>query len=461
MGAFSLENWEARSRGFSVVANVVEDRGSGDFALQSSIGKQLFGVQFVGDSPSVGDEVPLLNFALTWDGSSYSALQIDDSVWFVRASSALDGVFKIRELCAGIGALGVGATSLGYEIVSANDIQQVTCGAYARNSQAPVVHGDLTDPCVVGEMWTRVPGPAGICSGFSCQPFSAYGDQRAQRDPRSGTLPGTLRAAHWLQAPFVLLECVCPAGQHEWVRTVVADFCRETGFARTEVQLDTAQVWPCYRKRWWCLLTHPTLGSFQLQPWSADGRFQAVAQLIDNFHVSPEDLDQLCLTEHELEQFQACKPLASFCLQVRGRMPTALHSWGSQVYSCPCGCRGAFTEDRLARGISAVLVPFTGAEQDIAFRHLHPKELALLNGYPPIADFGDSLRLGLALLGQQASPLQSAWVLCQLKGFLLGDPDRVRTAGSAYLGMLSPDASGKAVRALQAEAASPARFTLP
>ena len=199
-----------------------------------------------------------------------------------------------------------------------------------------------------------------------------------------------------------------------------------------------------------------------MQPWQVDGRFHAISQLIDNFQVSQADLCQLRLTEHELEQFQSHKPLASYCMHVSGRMPTALHSWGSQVYSCPCGCRGPFTEARLAKGISAVVVPFAEQGAGIAFRHLHPRELALLNGYNPEADFGDSLRLSLALIGQLASPLQSAWVLSQLKGFLLGGHDRYKLAvlhltqqrqllvrQAERLGMLSSANAGRAVESLQ------------
>ena len=462
MGSFSLEVWETGLDFFSGVAVVVAEGEAGFLQLRSSIANRLFWAKFLNEAPLVGSEVTLLSFALTWDGTSFTAVQMDDSFWFTRAQSCLDGVYKIRELCAGIGALGFGATSVGFQIISANEVQTATCEAYTRNCQAPVVQGDLTDPRVVGKMWLRAPGPAGLCCGFSCQPFSDFGDRRAQADTRSGTLPGTLKAAHWLQAPFVLLECVCPAGQNAWVQSLLDAFCRETGYARSEVQLDTAQVWPCCRKRWWCLLTHPGIGLIRVQPWPEDGQFSSVAQLIDNFQVSQDDLRQLQLTEFELEHFQAHKPLASFCLQVSGKLPTALHSWGSQVYSCPCGCRGPFSEARLAKGISAVLVPFVDSEQGIAFRHLHPRELALLNGYPPSASFGGSLRLSLALLGQLASPLQSAWVLRQLWAVLGGRPDGERAAiahltqqrcqllGQAKdMGMLSEAKASQAVASLQ------------
>ena len=459
---FSLEDWTVCSDGFSIVATVVSNSGSGDFSLLSLLGKQKLGAHFVDGAPLVGEEVTLLNFALTQEGGSYCANQTDESIWFPRASSCLEGVYKIRELCAGLGAMGTGASSLGFCILSALELQQATCEAFTRNCEAPVIRGDVTCPKTIGQLWLQAPGPAGVCCGFSCQPFSAFGDQRAQRDARSGSLPGALKAALWLQAPFVLLECVCPAGDNAWVQGVLDSFCRETGFSRSEVCLDTASVWPCHRKKWWCLLTHPALNAIRVQPWSADGKFHAVAQLIDNFQVTPDDLCQLRLTDFEVEQFQVHKPLASYCLQVSGRLPTALHSWGSQVYSCPCGCRGPFTEVRLAKGISAVIVPFVDSEQGVAFRHLHPRELALLNGYLPGANFGPGLRLSLALLGQMASPLQSAWVLSQLKGHLQGHPDSTKLAllhllqqrrqlvhQAAQAGMLSQQGAHRALVSLQ------------
>ena len=238
----------------------------------------------------------------------------EDSYWFIRASSPLEGLYKVRELCTGIGGLGRGASCAGFQILVANEKQSATCAVLQRNSSASVVQGDLSDHGVLAAMWKAAPGPAGITSGFCCQPFSAFGDRKAQHDERSATLPGSLKAAHLLQAPFVLLECVTQAGSNAWVQQVLRDFCTATAFLKHEVLLELAHVWPCYRHRWWCLLVHPALRGFKLQAWSADGKFACIAQVVDSFQVSDPNVDTLLLTPYErssLLDVSPCKHIAS------------------------------------------------------------------------------------------------------------------------------------------------------
>ena len=408
MDPFLLEMWSPVKGNFGVVAKVLEHCDDGSLSLLSAIDKKIFRASFSDHTPLVGDEVSLLDFTLLWDGTMFWACGKDSSVWFVRAATCLDGVGKIRDLCAGIGALGSGASFAGFQVVSAVEIQPRSCKVFAQNQALPIIEGNICDAGVIGRSWQAAPGPAGIASGFSCQPFSAFGDRRAQEDSRSCTLPGTLRAAQWLQAPFVLLECVCPAGKHPWVRAVLAAFCKATGFVQKEVELELAQVWPCHRHRWRCLLLHPSLGQMSLDPWPAEALFQSVSQLVDSFRTSDADRQQLELTGLELEWLGGLKPLTGYCLRVSNKLPTALHSWGSQIYPCPCECRPAFADERLRKGISGVLVPCPDPPLDRpAWRHLHPKELAVLNGCDPGWDFGPSLRLSLALLGQVASPFTS------------------------------------------------------
>ena len=124
---------------------------------------------------------------------------------------------------------------------------------------------------------------------------------------------------------------------------------------------------------------------------------------------SPSEYESLLLSDFELVEFQKRKPLKSFLLDLEHPLPTALHSWGSQVLSCPCGCRAAFSERRLNKGICAVLEPCatTGATN---FRHMTAREVALLSGLSPLYQLGDNPRLALSLVGQLASPLQSAWI---------------------------------------------------
>ena len=112
-------------------------------------------------------------------------------------------------------------------------------------------------------------------------------------------------------------------------------------------------------------------------------------------------------------------------LPTRGKCPTALHSWGSQVLPCPCGCRPhGFSDHTLcARGVYGVFLPSDGSHVlgDDSFqriRHLHPSELAVLTGCPVPQVWPEPLRLSLCGLGQQASPLQAAWISGQVRSML-------------------------------------------
>ena len=44
--------------------------------------------------------------------------------------------------------------------------------------------------------------------GVSCQPHSKLGDKRGHHDPRSATLPMTLRMCFLTRQMFIILECV-------------------------------------------------------------------------------------------------------------------------------------------------------------------------------------------------------------------------------------------------------------
>ena len=134
------------------------------------------------------------------------------------------------------------------------------------------------------------------------------------------------------------------------------------------------------------------------------------------------ELDQLVLHSAELEKFLAYKPqLGRLFLKLDGKAPTALHSWGSQMVGCHCGCRtcGFSHETLSSRGVYGLLIPLPelGSASDSSLpmlRHPHPTEVALLNGVPEIT-WPCDLRLALAGLGQMAAPFQTLWVGAHLQ----------------------------------------------
>ena len=104
-------------------------------------------------------------------------------------------------------------------------------------------------------------------------------------------------------------------------------------------------------------------------------------------------------------------------INMRAQLPTALHSWGNQLYACRCGCRTiGFSTYRLeSKGLWEPLVRVEGytlveGTEVPNFRHLHPSEVAILRGLSPQLDWGDDLRLALCTVGQLASPIQAGWI---------------------------------------------------
>ena len=77
--------------------------------------------------------------------------------------------------------------------------------------------------------------------------------------------------------------------------------------------------------------------------------------------------------------------MRKYVLQLDQKMPTCLHSWGSPADPCPCTCRAEpFSEALIkSRGIYAVVVPIPSTTGEPQYRHLHPAELAVLNGLVP------------------------------------------------------------------------------
>ena len=114
-----------------------------------------------------------------------------------------------------------------------------------------------------------------------------------------------------------------------------------------------------------------------------------------------EDIEDLELTPVKYPEFvQHSHNLRKFGINLDAKLPTALHSWGNQVVSCACGCRDRLSSSFLAEGgLFAQLVPMKpAADGTPRWRHLHPAEVALLNGMPPMRGdpTNDSICVGLA-----------------------------------------------------------------
>eukprot|EP00438_Fugacium_kawagutii_P016542 Skav227303 [mRNA] locus=scaffold2645:254569:256005:- [translate_table: standard] len=216
------------------------------------------------------------------------------------------------------------------------------------------------------------------------------------------------------------MECVVGAGRDPEVARTIAEFCSWTGYRKAEVDLSLGSIVPAKRDRWWCVLISPAWPPIHLRPLPGLQPLPTIQELLPFCPTwSDSDNAQLCLDRYESTRHESYGGVLNKVVNLHGQLPTALHGWANQLSGCPCGCRaGPLSEYRLAeKGLFAALVLLTGT-YDTAYmgaipktRHLHPWELALLHGMHPNLDYSQGLRLGIAGLGQMASPVQSNWIV--------------------------------------------------
>ena len=327
------------------------------------------------------------------------------------------------EVCSGIGIATYGFHECGIETKVACDFRPKFTQVFkSLHPNAAVVTGNISDPKVMKEICFVAKDPGIIFSGFSCQPYSRAGNQLGSDDIRSETLFSTLKIAFWLRIPVIILECVSEASTNRHVRKQLREFCLQCRFHMGEVYLKLENLWPCRRERWWVVLTASALGGISLQPLPMHVYPTMVKQLLpEDLVLSAEHLAELELDPEELRRFLRVNPdLTKMLLNRNGVAPTFLHSLGSQVKACECGCRAAgFSDAQLSRGLFGILCAIPGgSDGKRRFRHPHPDEVAILTAVPvPVAWHG-SLRLILAGLGQQASPPHALWIGSQVMQYL-------------------------------------------
>ena len=344
----------------------------------------------------------------------------DPSDALLYGPSSRESFTRLFDLCAGMGFGTIGLAAAGMIPVCAAEWSLPFVEAYrSANPDVPCVHGDISAKDTIRSLYKAYPKPAVVMCGFSCQPFSAGGAQRGADDQRSTTLYAALRASRMLQSVAVILECVQDASTNSMVRRQVESFRDQCGYHLSEIVLHLDHVWVSRRSRWWAILTADFVGPVPLRASEASVPCPSVPRdvLPAPMSVSAAHLQQLELKGEELEMFLKYQPrISKMFLQTNAKAPTALHSWGSQVTPCECKCRSAgFSHETLQkRGLYGILFPVSvdlgpSHPQHPRVRHPHPTEVAILTGVPEMV-WPPNLRLCLAGLGQQASPMQSVWI---------------------------------------------------
>ena len=253
--------------------------------------------------------------------------------------------------------------------------------------------------------------------------FQIRGRKTGERSPKCFTTRNTIDGVFFGKYA-IILECTQEAGKSDWVQNQLQAFASQIGFTMQQTVLMLHETWPARRTRWWAILAHAAL-CIRPIPRMPVLRFEpTIIHVLKALLSFPESqLQQLALSKYELRQFYSAKGGFKI-LDMYKAMPTATHSWGSQVVACLCGCRSqGFSQERLdTRGLYAVLIPLDyvekwGTQELQAMRHPHPQEVAFLNGLDPAHVEPSAqvpVRLELAGVGQLASPLQGAWVLANV-----------------------------------------------
>lgn len=323
---------------------------------------------------------------------------------------------KAVEVCAGLGCLGHGLDKSGFEVILRIDWSRPISELAQSIDGIPSCVANIADDSTLMKI-VEVGESGTLAAGVSCQPYSRLGDQKQQHDTRAETLPQTLRIAHLTRKQIIILECVEGAMHCKWLQEILQQFVHETGFKIQQGLLHLQQVWPARRTRWWCVLTNPSLGRIQWQPFVAIHPLPSLKCLTDKFlTMSSQHMAQLELDTYELGKW-GVQGLIKNEIQIDQQMATSLHSCANQLIACPCGCRThPMNDNRLQRdGMHGLLVPLyeTIKAHDVIYpkmRHIHPDELSLFNGVVSGKNWGTNLKLALCALGQLASPLQSGWI---------------------------------------------------
>ena len=420
-----FEPWLMDHANGSLLTVVVDIQfmGSNAFCGRTAIHKQ----RFLTDAPLQNGvtRFTLFGFELQHVGQQQWLIQKDDS--FVLPHPVHTAVpWTVIEACSGIGAVDIGYQTCGIRTSCFVEQNPKFCDWLKQHGREVVIQGDITENRTIQQVAQKVQGKHVLSAGVSCQPFSRLGDMRAQADTRSKSFPGALILGHYLQSMIIILECTPFVKECEWAQKLMQSYASQTGYTFCQTVLHLHVVWPAFRSRWWAIFAHPCLGGFSIPDLPSLEFCPSILAVMPRMLPMPSSqCDELELDRYELRQFHAYKAgISSFVINKCKALPTATHSWGSQAKPCLCGCRpsGFSTERLMDKGLHGVLHSLDGfvTSGDDTFhtmRHLHPQEVALLNGLPP--DFvspqeGFPLRLELAAIGQMGSPIQSCWIMANI-----------------------------------------------
>ena len=359
----------------------------------------------------------VMNAVVDWKPPYVDLLLTDTSSVVAHGLCLGSDMFRLVEACSGVACSSVGLGFAGFKHVASVEWSEPLARLHSLcHPDVPVLHMDLTSPTCAQALLAAVDPPFTLMAGISCQPYSTAGSQGGSSDARSSTLPATLRLGHLCQCPLMIIECVCPAQSNKFVQAHLRALEEQLGYRVSDLTLRLEDNWAARRSRWWVVAVHPCFTSVCVPEWPHHPHL-CIRDVMPYVKQWPDEvMHELLLDEEELRQFTLDgSHMRKYLVQTSGKLPTCLHSWGSQSRACPCLCRPSGFSDQLIlqRGLFGQVLPVPVSQGPPKYRHFHPAELSILNAMPLMPGLyqtASDLRLGLCAVGQLASPLQSGWV---------------------------------------------------
>lgn len=335
-----------------------------------------------------------------------------DAWWAI--SQATDTILTpaILELCAGLGGMGMGAAFLGGRPSVSVDITELSCAQLRANHHGHVIQLDLMSPMAAKLIHQELPDqPVVAMMGFPCQPYSTQGAQAGMNDKRAHVFERGLQVIFQTQCQAAIFECVPAAGHEPAILMGLDTLAKAMNWKVHTVELQLADQWPSYRRRWWAILMPANWTLKEDLQWPKTTPYQTVGDILPGWGTwSEADEGALQLTEMELAAYlNPAHGDDPRLLRLTEKARTLLHSYGNALGGCPCQCRlyGFSATSLKQKGLRGFFVPSQATGQP---RYLHPKEAALLLGLPQTVEYPHPPRSSLALIGLVASPLQACWV---------------------------------------------------
>lgn len=146
--------------------------------------------------------------------------------------------YKVGELFAGIGGIGLGFKDAGFDIVWANEIDEKACITYSANFKHLLINQDMKNVNP-----SELPHIDVLTGGFPCQAFSVAGYRKGFEDDRGNLFFDIIRYIEALQPKVVFLENVKNLTSHDNGNTfeVIQKQLKKCGYHIKSNVLNTAE----------------------------------------------------------------------------------------------------------------------------------------------------------------------------------------------------------------------------